>query len=160
MKLNESLRFHLRRIFYMTEACMSRINVCNWDYSTHNPLVGSSTIKIRLGPFDGSRDFISTRWSVESQSFIGVVGKTNFHLVCCFRVLPSSYLIREPCLIPLVDAIIVCGIIATLAFFWNSSQISNIEHVQCGVALQMDGIIVIISSEGSRSKEWEGFVEE
>lgn len=97
---------------------------------------------------------------MEGESLVGVVGKSDFDLVGGLGVLPASHLVRQPGLVPLVDTIVVCGVIVTLALWRYGSQVSDVKHVESRVAFKVDRVIVVISPEGPGRKEGKCFVEE
>lgn len=51
---------NIRWIFNVSETSMPRVDICYWNNSSNKPLVGPSTVKVRLGPLDRARYFISS----------------------------------------------------------------------------------------------------
>lgn len=73
----------------MTELRVSGVDIRNWHYCGHQPLVGPATIEVRPCKFNRTRVFFRARRSVEGIRLVCVVRIADFHLVGDLRIVPS-----------------------------------------------------------------------
>ena len=99
---------------------------------------------------------------MEGERCIGVVEVPDPHVVDRLRVmqLQDVSVVRKPSLVPVVDPVKVARVVVTVFAGGNGAQVFGLEHVKSGDSLQMDGVVIIVSPEGSGCKEWHGLVEE